>query len=216
MGDRVDAETRVEALDHERSLPGRLAAAVRADRDAEPLGGPPDDVEGGIVQVLVADVGRRHQSHEALALLDAALQLLGGELRVDHRELRDELQAVRAVARVLGARIVHDATDGRGELRVAEGPLLTGAGREHDGDVDPLEVHIGDARDRIVHAPGIGTSKSRSSSGRSPTGFFSLICMPPPGRPLCLICATYWRICGELVGDPAPPASGHRRVRRRR
>ena len=76
----VHLEARLPAVDADRHLVDRLAAAVDADRDAELLGRLPHDVEARIVEVLVAHVLRRdHADHAELG--HGAAQLGRGRLR---------------------------------------------------------------------------------------------------------------------------------------
>jgi hypothetical protein len=64
---RVHLEAGVVAVDADRELIGRLAAAVDADGRAELLGLGPDDVEARVAEVLVADVLRRTPCRRARA-----------------------------------------------------------------------------------------------------------------------------------------------------
>ena len=91
----VDLEARLEAIDADRHLVDRLAAAVDADGDVEALGLAPDDVEARVVEVLVAHVLRRdHADHAELG--DRAAQLGGRRVGIDHRQLGDRHEPLRA------------------------------------------------------------------------------------------------------------------------
>src|SRR5262245_4596813 len=151
VGEGVHLEPRLPAVDPERHLIDGLTAAVHAHRDAEVLGRLPHHVEARVVEVLLADVlGRDHADHAQLA--DAAAQLGGGRLGIDHRQLRHRHQALRRVARELRPAVVQGAAERDGEVAIEPGPLLARAAREHDGLIDALEVHVLEARLRVGHA----------------------------------------------------------------
>ena len=86
------------------------------------------------------------------------------------------------MARELGARVVERAAERAARIRVAHRPLLAGARRIQHRDVDALEVHVGQARHRVVHAGAHRRAELEVVLGRGATSIAASIFMPPPGR----------------------------------
>ena len=82
--ERMNAETRVEALDCEWDLPRSLPTTVRTHGDVEALRGFPHDVVARVVEVLLSNVGGSDHADEAV-LRDAPLELFGRGRGLDHR-----------------------------------------------------------------------------------------------------------------------------------
>ena len=145
VGEGVLLQPGVVAVDHDGHLVGGLAATVDAHRGPVAVGHLPHHIVGRVVQVAIQDVLGGHHAHEHAGVLgEAPLQLGGGPLGVDHGQLGHQLEAGRVVGRVGGPGVVQQPTQLGGETGIAQRPLLPRAGREHDGHVDALEVHVGD------------------------------------------------------------------------
>ena len=104
--------------------------------------------------IAAVDIVGPHEGAYRAIFLDAAVELLAGEVDVVDRQHRCHLELVGAVLAEIVQPVVVSPADRRGELRVHVVTAEEGEphGREQHRDVDPFHLHAQDLRLGVVAA----------------------------------------------------------------
>ena len=131
-------------------------ALMEAQRDLELLQKTVERVPIGGVPITAVYVIGANEGADRTVLVDAAQQLLAGEVDVVHRQHRRHLQLVGAVPAEFVQPIVVGATNRVCELRIhaVARQERQPRGRKQHGDVDPFHGHAHDLRLGVVAALG--------------------------------------------------------------